>query len=296
MSLVITIKGKVTEQVYEREILPQFEHARKILHAGQIVVVDLSGLSFVGPSFPAVMLIMMGDLAENVGAKVLLVPPESQYTSAYLERLDFFTYAGFVADFDTAFMLNISKYKENKNSRTILKINRICEESGARSIVNNLLIHGYDIISSNLHYNPVEIDQFLQIVAELCLNITDHSESWGVVLIQYLSYLARPIVRISVVDKGIGIKSSLFKKYAEYGNKSDCDCIKAVLREGITRKSGHPLGLFAIRCFVSRWHGVMKIRSGTGKVWITENNKEKQVSRLIMFPGTHADIQLPLQN
>ena len=266
---------------------------RRIVHEGQLITVDLYDLDFIGPSFPTILLAMMGHLAEDCGARVLLIPPKSRAISAYLDRIDFFAYARSIADFDTQFLSDINQYRSGKRSLTILEINRVSEESNTKSIINNILICGHDMMAANLHYKHSKIDTFLKIVAELCLNITDHSESWGVVLIQYLSYLENPVARISVVDKGIGIKASLVKKDAEYRSKNDCECIKAVLQGGMTRKEGRSLGLYAIRRFVNEWNGTMRVRSGTGKLSVSQTNIEKGTSGLIFFPGTHVDVDLP---
>ncbi len=294
MNQAIKIVGTITERKFEHQILPQFDRVRRIIRPEQIVVVDLSKFGFSGPSFPAVLLTMIGHLSEDLAARVLLIPPESKRAAAYLNRIAFFDYAGFIADFDTMFLSDINKYARSKHSLTILEINKISEESNTSSIINHLLIDGHDIIATNLHYSHEKVKTFLKIIAELCLNITDHSESWGVVLIQYLSYLAKPVVRISVADKGIGVKQSLIEKHSkEYESASDCECIKAILREGMTRRKGRLLGLHAIRGFVKGWHGVIRMRSGTGKVLITQIDKEKQVSGLVFFPGTYVDIELP---
>lgn len=292
----IEVKGKVTERTFEEKILPQFVRALSQLKRGSTLRLDLSQLQYSGPSLLLSLIVMSEYIDENFRANVWVELPRSDPVLSYLYRMRFFDYLEQSADFDRVTLKFISKYKESRASKRILEISKIIEAGDTSRIVNNLLSHGYDIIKTNLGFHDTEITRFLGILAELCLNICDHCESWGIVAIQMLSYNHKEMVKICVADGGIGIKNSLLKKHKKVFDSSqldDCAVLKSVLGPGLTRKMGRELGLFAIKNIVSNWMGEIRMRSLRGRLTILNSQKELASPNLCFFPGTQVDIYLP---
>ena len=102
------------------------------------------------------------------------------------------------------------------------------------------------------------------------------------------------VVKIAVMDIGIGFKKSLSERFTL---KDDLDAIEKALLHGATRytEEGRGHGLAAVRRFVNQWNGKISIRSGTAKLSIIPDwarGKEKEIN-LTEFPGAQINIMLP---
>jgi anti-sigma regulatory factor (Ser/Thr protein kinase) len=84
-------------------------------------------------------------------------------------------------------------------------------------IVDRVRERAQTILSQNLHYEQAAIDGFVVALSEVCQNIPEHSEDVGYVAIQKYFYgrrLGRNLVKIAVMDLGVGFRASLGPKYA----------------------------------------------------------------------------------
>ncbi|HET6515487.1 MAG TPA: ATP-binding protein, partial [Thermodesulfovibrionales bacterium] len=102
------------------------------------------------------------------------------------------------------------------------------------------------------------------------------------------------IVKIAVMDTGIGFKKSLSERFLL---KGDYEAIDRALLQGASRYAdeGRGHGLAAVRRFVHDWNGKLSIRSGTAKLSIIPEwgwGKRKEV-KLAYFPGAQINIMLP---
>lgn len=133
-------------------------------------------------------------------------------------------------------------------------------------------------------------------LSEVCQNIIEHSENKGFVGIQkyHFQNLKRNIVKIAVMDVGIGFRESLSKRFVL---ESDLQAVEKALLHGASRHAdeGRGHGLAAVRRFVNQWNGRLSIRSGTARLCLIPEwarGKEEEVN-LTWFPGAQINIMLP---
>jgi sensor histidine kinase regulating citrate/malate metabolism len=102
------------------------------------------------------------------------------------------------------------------------------------------------------------------------------------------------VVKIAVMDAGIGFRKSLSNRFKL---KGDIDAIDKALLHGASRyeDEGRGHGLAAVRRFVNQWQGRLSIRSGTARLSIIPNwsRGREQERGLIQFPGAQINIMLP---
>ena len=106
--------------------------------------------------------------------------------------------------------------------------------------------------------------------------------------------LNKNVVKIAVMDTGIGFRQSLSKRFSF---QNDLKAIEEAMIRGASRYAdeGRGHGLAAVRRFVNQWNGKISIRSGTAKGSIIPEwawGKEKEYN-LAFFPGTQINILLP---
>jgi hypothetical protein len=110
--------------------------------------------------------------------------------------------------------------------------------------------------------------------------------------------LGKNLVKIAVMDLGVGFRTSLAPKYAAQSTPwSDLLALRLAMLEGASRYDdpGRGQGLSAVRRFVERWHGKLMIRSGSARVGVSpawERSATRQ-TKLTPFPGTQVSIVLP---
>ena len=99
------------------------------------------------------------------------------------------------------------------------------------------------------------------------------------------------VVKIAVMDVGIGFRKSLSHRFKL---KGDLDAIDHALLHGASRyeDEGRGHGLAAVRRFVDQWQGKLSIRSGTARLsiippWARGMEQERN---LISFPGSQINI------
>jgi hypothetical protein len=135
----------------------------------------------------------------------------------------------------------------------------------------------------------------------VCQNIPEHSQDVGYVAIQKYFYgrrLGKNLVKIAVMDLGVGVRASLGPKYAAQSAEwSDLAALRLAVFEGASRYDdpGRGQGLSAVRRFVERWHGKLMIRSGSARMGLTPawDRRATRQSKLALFPGTQVSIVLP---
>jgi len=106
--------------------------------------------------------------------------------------------------------------------------------------------------------------------------------------------LNKNIVKIAVMDTGIGFRKSLSQRFSL---KNDLDSIEKALLHEVSRyaEEGRGQGLAGVRRFVKEWNGKLSIRSGTAKLsiipeWAWDKKRERN---LAPFPGAQINIMLP---
>lgn len=258
---------------------------------------DARQLRWVDP-FGMLGLLAAGEVAGRGGERPVLQLPAAADVLSYLGRMRFFEHAaeifevhgaprrGRVAGAESDVLLEITPIRSYQD------VHAAVDRAGGRALA---------ILTSQLHYPVREAWQFGSMLSEVCQNILEHSQATGWVATQTyarIPQLDRKVVKIGVMDLGIGFKGSLASAHAaRYGERwSDATALEAAFIHGLTRfhDPGRGQGLKQIRKQVGRWGGRIAIRSGTARIadvpdWDDASPLEE---RLPFFPGAQIAIVL----
>jgi anti-sigma regulatory factor (Ser/Thr protein kinase) len=276
---------QITEDTFE-QFLQLFKESPDI---------DLQEITFIDP-YGMVSILEIGELYESKGIHKTLYLPKSEEVLKYLERMDFFKFADCYFTLEPPKPELSEKYFRSSYSDVLLEITLIEKSDDIHFIVGRVKERANTILQKHLHYNEKAINGFIVALSEVCQNIIEHSENKGFVGIQKYHWqnINKNIVKIAVMDLGIGFKKSLSKRFTF---KNDLEAIEKALLHGASRYAdeGRGHGLAGVRRFVNQWNGKISIRSGTAKLSIIPDwswGKEKEIN-LTTFPGSHINIMLP---
>jgi hypothetical protein len=261
------------------------------------VLFDARRVRWVDP-FGMVGLLAAGEVAGKGGERPALQLPESAEVLSYLSRMAFLDHA------DGIFELHGGgrRGRSGGSSDVLLEITPIRSYDDIHIVVDRVNEHAISILTHQLHYPHREAFQFGAVLSEVCQNILEHAQAAGWVAAQTYSRtprIERRVVKIGVVDLGIGFKGSLAASLAaRHGERwSDVVALEAAFIHGLTRfhDPGRGQGLKQIRKQVGRWGGKVSIRSGTARIadvpeW---DDVPPLQEKLPFFPGAQIEIVLP---
>ncbi len=265
------------------------------------ICIDLGDVIFIDP-YGMVGILEFGCYLKSLGKEVVLRLPRSVDVPKYLERMDFFRFRSGLFVLDPPFLNLTAKYHRSIASDVLLEITPIEKSDDIHFIVDRVRDRAGSILEAHLHYDEGAINHFIVALSEVCQNILEHSQNVGYVGIQkyfYAKSLAKNVVRIAVMDLGIGIKNSLSPRFQSvYGEEwSDLLAIERALLHGASRYEdvGRGHGLTAVRKFVRKWNGKISIRSGTAKLSLLPSWEKgsRRLSGVPFFPGTQISLVLP---
>lgn len=276
---------QLIEDTFE-QLLPIFRESATI---------DLQEVAFIDP-YGMVGLIEIGELLRLEDSYKILRLPRSEEVLKYLERMDFFRFAGEYFRLEPSKIEMSEKYLRSSYSDVLLEITPIEKSDDIHFIVRKVKERAHAILKRHLGYDDRAINGFIVALSEVCQNITEHSETKGLVGIQkyHFQNIGKNIVKIAVMDTGIGFRKSLSERFTL---KDDLEAIEKGLLHEASRyaEEGRGHGLAAVRRFVTQWNGKLSIRSGTAKLSLIPHwarGREKELN-LTHFPGAQINIMLP---
>jgi hypothetical protein len=289
--------SSLDESTFER-LIRQLEGLERTA-AGPIGI-DLERIRFIDPYGMVGLLVLARFLRQRSFEPVLMLP-RSEEVMKYLDRMDFSRQAERLCAIDLTTLWPDGEYSRSLHSDVLLEITPIARSEDIHYIVERVRERAQTILSQNLHYEQAAIDGFVVALSEVCQNIPEHSEDVGYVAIQKYFYgrrLGKNVVKIAVMDLGVGFRGSLAPKYAsDAAHWSDAMALRLAMFEGASRYDdpGRGQGLNAVRRFVERWQGKLMIRSGTARLGLipTWESSTARQSKLIGFPGTQVSLVLP---
>jgi anti-anti-sigma regulatory factor len=298
MDLILVVPPSLDEKGFEL-FLDQF--GQKAWAESYHICIDLGDVTFIDP-YGMVGVLELGYYLKSRGKEVILRLPRSEEVPKYLERMDFFRFLTKVFILEPPYLDLTERYHRRIASDVLLEITRIEKSDDIHFIVNQVRDRAGSILEAHLHYDERAIHHFIVALAEVCQNILEHSQNVGYVGIQkyfYAKSLAKNVVKIAVMDLGIGIKNSLSPRFSSiYGVKwSDLLAIENALLHGASRYEdvGRGHGLTEVRKFVQKWNGKISIRSGTAKFSLLPYWEKglRRHSGVAFFPGTQVSLVLP---
>ena len=273
---------QLTEETFEKTL-------HSFIRADQI---DLRGVTFIDP-YGMVGLLEIGELCMLEDIKKIVLLPRSGEVLRYLERMDFFSPAKRYFTLDP--MQPVASGRGGETD-VLLEITPIERSNDIHTIVSRVEERAQSILVKHLRYDDRTINGFIVALSEICQNIVEHSGNKGFVGIQKYRYpsLGKNIVKIGVMDAGIGFRRSLASRFKLRG---DLEAIEKALLQGASRHEdeGRGHGLAAVRRFVTQWNGRLSLRSGTARLsllpkWARGRERE---TNLANFPGSQINIILP---
>jgi len=276
---------QLTEETFEKTLLA-------FIRSDQI---DLRDVSFIDP-YGMVGLLEIGELCMLEDIKKTILLPRSTEVQRYLERMDFFASARRSFSLEPMHVPSPAAVSKAADSDVLLEITPIERANDIHYIVGRVEERAQSILAKHLRYDTRAINGFIVALSEICQNIVEHSENKGFVGIQKYRFpsLGKNVVKIAVMDAGIGFRRSLSTRFKLAG---DLDAIEKALLHGASRHEdeGRGHGLAAVRRFVEQWQGRLSIRSGMARLSIIPQwarGKERELN-LTNFPGSQINIILP---
>lgn len=262
---------------------------------------DARALRWVDP-YGMLGLLAAAEVAGRGGERPVLQLPKAAEVLSYLGRMRFFDYA------EELFEIHGAPRRGrggDSASDVLLEITPIRDYRDVHDVVDRVNERAIEILTHQLHYPAREAWQFGSMLSEVCQNILEHAQATGWVATQTYSRiprLDRRVVKIGVVDLGIGFKGSLAGTHAaRFGDRwGDAAALEAAFIHGLTRfhDPGRGQGLKQIRKQVGRWGGKVSIRSGTARIadvpdWDDAPPLEEKLPH---FPGAQIGIVLPARS
>ena len=263
--------------------------------------VDLHKVKFIDPH-GMIGLLEVGRYLKSCKGSPQISLPRREEVIKYMDRMDFFKACFGIYELTHPIAWPEERFRRSRRSDVLLEITPIKRSDDIHAIVEEVETRAESILRVNLNYDSRAIDLFVVALSEICQNIPEHSQDMGFVGIQKYYFgrrLGKNVVKIAVMDLGIGIRESLTEKYASsFGEKwNDFQAISLALFERASRFSdpGRGHGLSEVRKLVQRWNGKISIRSGTACLVLapTWDSAAEHQTGLSSFPGTLISIILP---
>ena len=276
---------RITEETFEQTL-------RAFIASEQI---DLRNVTFIDP-YGMLGLLEIGELCMLEDVKKTVLLPRSSEVCEYLHRMDFFTQARRYFSLDQSINSTFNQKNRSPASDVLLEITPIERSHDIHAIVGTVRDRAQAILTTHLHYDDRAINSFIVALSEVCQNIIEHSENKGFVGIQKYRFpsMNKNIVKIAVMDVGIGFRKSLSNRFTL---RSDLEAIDKALLHGASRHAdeGRGHGLAAVRRFAAAWNGKLSIRSGTARLSLIPawSRGREQERGLTFFPGAQINILLP---
>ena len=195
---------QITEETFEA-ILTSFIRSERI---------DLRTVAFIDP-YGMLALLEIGELCQLEDVKKTILLPDSAEVCRYLDRMDFFAHArrNFFLEPDPG--VSSQNAQRSTDSDVLLEITPIERSNDIHYIVGKVRDRAQAILETHLHYDERAINGFIVALSEVCQNIIEHSENKGFVGIQKYRFpnLNKNIVKIAVMDIGIGFRKSLSARF-----------------------------------------------------------------------------------
>src|SRR5690606_6215681 len=184
-------------------------------------------------------LLALSTVAGRSGERPRLQLPAAADVQSYLGRMGFFEQADEICELHGALRRGRDTRAE-KGSDVLLEITPVRSHADIHEVVDRVHERAIVLLSGQLGYPRSEAMQFSVILSEVCQNIIEHAGADGWVAAQTYSrtrQLARRVVRIAVMDLGMGFKASLASTHGtRYGERwSDATALEAAFIHGLTR-------------------------------------------------------------
>lgn len=200
---------------------------------------------------------------------------------------------------DIKFCNNKKTYLQRINFYKILKIpneehftrrdseNNFIEITKFNGENSNLLVtNSIKVLKKHLNINENIINCLNFCLYEIIDNVEEHSDSKidGYFVMQY--YPKKRIIKIVIIDCGLGIYNTLKYKY----NKSEQEILKLAFEKSITgtNENNRGEGMYFLKNFVKSNKGTLNLYSGNYKLEINEPNVS--IEKIKSFSGTLYDI------
>lgn len=259
------------------------------LGSQEAIEIDLKGLQFIDP-YGLVALCLLGRYARTLADQVVYRLPQVYALRRYLGRVRFAEALAGIVELAGP-PLVVDPEREKPDSEALLELTRIEKRMDVEGVLARISSRVEAILAEELRYGETEINQFKNVVAELCHNILDHSMNWGYVTAQrYLNpRLNRKYVVIGVGDLGIGIKKSLAERFPAH-QWTHGQAILNSLKKNISRDPDRGLGLYLVNRICNQYRGNLHLRSGDTRVYLRGYRRSEHIS--VLFPGTLVSIAL----
>jgi len=244
------------------------------------------------------MIVALGLAVQNSGGKINYQKMTAS-SKHYFERIGVFKLLNLDSEMSVT---------EHEPSGRFIELTRIKNSEDLNKFITNII--------PLLHSEPEQVEPIKYVISELVRNVFEHSYSKDGALVCAQFYNRSKIIRIGVVDIGIGIKKSINNAYPEA--KSDLFAIKLALTPGVTgttkriggTESNAGAGLFFIKSIAKVNRDFFMIYSGNTmykllkspsarEVKLNANPFEDRHSKNDDFPywnGTAVGIDIALDN
>lgn len=256
------------------------------------VYIDLKNVPFISP-YGLTGLLLLGKHIYKITNNRSYVIDSKEEVIKYLERMDLFEIGS--SWFHHPEIKN--KHSRNEKTKKLLEIQKIStsKEQGKLDVdeITEKFRKRASLILDSFQ-DRMDVNYFVKVIGELCTNVYTHSQSDGYIAIQRYNYPQREfeVVKLSVMDDGIGIKSSLNAMY-NFNYQNETDYLIKALEPNVSGAGDRGFGLYAVKSIIEKSAGYLWINSDESAILIEPGEiKAKEYINLPFMKGTRIAIIL----
>lgn len=238
--------------------------------AASYVALDLRGVRAIFPYAALGLLVLLQGLAPIFQAPIRVLLPAYADAPACVRWI---AESGFIEAARSWADVDCDLPHSARNDAYLVPVRILATKADQQSLIGELLAKVPCLLGST--FGEEGCVRIITAFSELTQNILSYAKpavaAPGFVMLQAF----RDIVKFAVADVGPGIPETLRPSYAELESADDSTVIAFAMGAGITSRAqgGGGLGLYHLREVIRLHHGILNIRSGSGKL-LVHNDKE----------------------
>jgi len=227
---------------------------------GQLNILSLRDLDFIDPFGLVLAAEYLRYLKLGLQQVGLYLPTQTRVLH-YLRRSRFLEFAATMADIFPEHKL---VQAPEQSEEWLLPLQPLRREEEVPGLVVRLYSSLQELISKGSSLSTAQASQLSSLLAEMCQNVTQHSQDLGLVVAQvYRNQQGGRVIQLAVGDLGIGLRGSLAQRYPVH-EWDDTEVIRQALARGVSSvpDEGRGLGLALVYQKSSELGGNLWLRSG----------------------------------